>query len=65
MLQLPAVVDEWRKTGDGDELCERGRRQLRTRLGTMDQMGHTKLICRNQTAFIIIHVERRFRIESQ
>jgi hypothetical protein len=31
----------------------------------MDQMGHTKLICRNQTAFIIIHVERRFRIESQ
>ena len=46
-----------RVSGDG--------RQLRTRLGTMDQMGDAKFVCRNQTALIIIHVERLCRIESQ
>ena len=58
-------VEEWRKSGDRDELSERGRRQLRARLGAVNEMSDTELLCRNQTAFIIIHEKRPGRIESQ
>src|SRR6185295_2759196 len=58
-------VEERGKTGDRDELSERGGRQLRTRLGAMNEMGDAKFFCRNQAALIIIHIERPCRIESQ
>ena len=47
LLDHRPPVEEWRKTGDRDELSERGGRQLRTRLGTMNEMGDAKLFCRN------------------
>jgi hypothetical protein len=65
LLDHRLTVEEWRKTGHRDKLGERGGGQLRTRLGTMNQMGNAKLFCRNQTALIIIHVERPCRVESQ
>ena len=65
LLDHRPTVEEWRKTGDRDEPSERGGRQLRTRLGTMNEMGDAKLFCRNQTTLIIIHEEGPGRIESQ
>ena len=65
LLDHRPPVEQWRKTGDRNELSERGGRHLRTRLGTMNEMGDAKFFCRNQTTLIIIHVEGPYRIESQ
>ena len=64
-LDCGAPVEERRKTGDRDKLSERSRRQLRARLGAMNEVGDAELLCGNQTALIIIHKERPCRIESQ
>ena len=65
LLDHRPPVEEKRKTGDRNKLSERSRRQLRARLGAMNEVGDAELLCGNQTALIIIHKERSCRIESQ
>src|SRR4026208_1427436 len=63
LLDHRPPVEKRRKTGDRYELTERSGRQLRTRLGAMNQRGDAELLCRDQAALIVIHVERPCRIE--
>jgi hypothetical protein len=65
LLNRRPPVEKWRKTGDRNKLSERSRRQLRARLGAMNEVGDAELLCGDQTAFIIIHKERPSRIKSQ
>ena len=65
LLDHRPPVEEKRETGNRDKLSERSRRQLRTRLSTMNQMGDAKLFGGHQTALVIVHVQGPCRIESQ